>query len=194
MGVVYRAEDNAPAPAGGAQIVAAARSLQPASDGAIPAGGRSRLGAQSSNICTIFDLGEENGQSFFVMELLEGENCRGKKWPLDRSPSIGCSPGNRARRCPRCSAHGGNSPPGYQAREPFVTKRGHLKILDFGLAKLTSSAANDVADARLSTVGCSPPTEPGVVLGTVAYMSPEQARGGIVDSRSDLFMCRCGAL
>ena len=190
MGVVYRAEDTRLH----RQVALKLLPLDSTSDERAVDRFRGEAQAASAlnhpNICTIFDLGEENGQSFFVMELLEGETLAqrisGKPLPFDQLLAWGIEIADALD-----SAHvAGIIHRDIKPANLFITRRGHVKILDFGLAKwnrrLTPGATSGDLSA-LSTLTAIPPTEPGLTMGTIAYMSPEQARGATLDPRSDLF-------
>ena len=135
------------------------------------------------NILAIYDFGTQDGVAYAVTELLEGETLRGK---LDGGPVAQRQAVDWALQIARglSAAHGkGVIHRDLKPDNVFVTKDGHVKILDFGLAKRVDAAAGR-ADERADGIGH---TEPGTVMGTMGYMSPEQVRGLPVDHRSDIF-------
>jgi eukaryotic-like serine/threonine-protein kinase len=185
MGEVYRARDPRLGREVAIKILPVSYSADPDRLRRFEQEARAAARLNHPNILTVHEIAAHDGQPYVVSELLEGETLRDaiEAGPLAVKKSIEYS----IQMCRGLTAahEKGIVHRDLKPEDVFVTSDGRLKILDFGLAKLTEAAA---AGAETMLVGTHvADTSPGVVVGTVGYMSPEQVRGQPVDQRSDIF-------
>jgi eukaryotic-like serine/threonine-protein kinase len=181
MGVVYKAEDTRLRRAVALKFVSDEFSRHPEALGRFAREAQTASALNHANICTIYDIGEQDGRSFIVMEYLEGMTLKDRLAAGALRLNAALAVGAQIADALDAAHSAGIIHRDVKPANIFIGSRDRVKVLDFGLAKMRAAATHE---ADVTTMAG---TQQGVVMGTAAYMAPEQARGETVDHRADIW-------